>query len=100
MLRQAGKPRVNAEPPNRTRRVRRRLASGVPRSQIGHVATLEQVETAILRRMTPVQKLAGMHALWRQAWNLKAAGIHMQHPEWTSEAVSARVREILGSAGA
>lgn len=62
------------------------------------MATIEEIETAILRRMTPVQKLAVMDALWRQAWNLKAAGVRMQYPEWTGEQVAARVREIFRSA--
>ena len=59
---------------------------------------LERVETEILRRMTPTQKLAVMHALWHQAWNLKTAGVCMQHPEWTTEEVAARVREIFRGA--
>ena len=62
------------------------------------MATIEEIETAILRRMTPAQKLAVMHTLWRQAWNLKVAGVRMQHPEWTSEQVAARVREIFRGA--
>ena len=61
---------------------------------------LERVETEILRRMTPTQKLAVMHALWRQAWDLKTAGVRMQHPEWTTEVVAARVREIFRGAAA
>ena len=60
--------------------------------------TIEQIETAILRRMTPAQKVAVMHALWRQAWDLKAAGVRRQHPEWTSPQVHARVRDIFGGA--
>lgn len=60
--------------------------------------SVAQLETAILRRMTPAQKLAVMHALWRQAWTLKTAGIRRQHPEWTAERVAARVREIFGGA--
>lgn len=62
------------------------------------MATTEEIETAILRRMTPAQKLAVMHTLWRQAWNLKLAGVRMQHPEWTGEQVAARVREIFRGA--
>ena len=62
------------------------------------MATIEEIETAILRRMTPAQKLAVMHTLWRQAWNLKAAGVRMQYPEWTGEQVAARVREIFRGA--
>jgi len=52
------------------------------------VPTVEEIDTAILRRMTPERKLAVMHALWLQAWNLKAAGIRLQHPVWTGFPVS------------
>lgn len=64
------------------------------------MATIEELEIAILRRMTPAQKVAVMHALWRQAWNLKVAGVRRQHPEWTSQQVQARVREIFSGAAA
>lgn len=60
--------------------------------------SVARLETAILRRMAPAQKLAVMHALWRQAWDLKAAGVGRQHPEWTTQQVQARVREIFRGA--
>jgi len=62
------------------------------------VATIEQIETAIIRRMTVAQKLAVMHTLWRQAWELKASGVRWQRPEWTRGQVQARVREIFRGA--
>lgn len=55
----------------------------------------DPIEIDILRRMTAAQKLAVMHALWRQARELKAAGVRVQHPEWTREQVEARVRDIF-----
>ncbi len=61
--------------------------------------TVDELQTAILRRMTPAEKLAVMHSLWRQAWNLKEAGVRMQHPTWTPEQVAARVRELFGGTG-
>jgi hypothetical protein len=64
------------------------------------VPTVEEIETAILRRMTPAEKLAVMHELWAQAWDLKAAGVRAEHTDWAPERVDARVREIfLGAAG-
>jgi hypothetical protein len=65
------------------------------RIQIRRVTASDAIETAILRRMTAAQKLAVLHALWRQAWELKAAGIRVQHPEWTHQQVEARVRDIF-----
>ena len=62
------------------------------------MTTIEQIETAIIRRMTPARKLAVMHALWRQAWELKASGVRWQRPDWTREQVQARVREIFRGA--
>lgn len=60
--------------------------------------TVDEIETAILRHLTPTQKVAVMDALWRQAWDLKAAGVRQQHPEWTTQQVQARVREIFRGA--
>ena len=68
--------------------------------QIARVSDVEELETALLRRMTPSAKVAVMHALWCQAWDLKVAGIRRQHPTWTTERVVARVREIFRGAGA
>lgn len=59
------------------------------------MSTIEDIETALLRRMTPGAKLAVMHALWEQAWELKAAGLRRQHPTWTHDQVDARVHEIF-----
>lgn len=64
------------------------------------MATAHDAETAILRRLTPARKLAVMHALWRQAWDLKAAGLRRQHPGWSVEQVNTRVREIFRGAHA
>jgi len=76
-----------------------RLVTPYPPEQIERVPTVEEIDTAILRRMTPGQKLAVMHALWVQAWELKAAGIRMQHPDWTDAQVQDRVRELFRDAG-
>jgi len=59
------------------------------------MASTEEIELAILRRMTPAEKLDVMQGLWRQAWELKAAGVRLQHPEWSQERVAAEVREIF-----
>ena len=66
-----------------------------PRSQIARVATAEEIDLAILRRMTPAEKLDVMQGLWRQAWALKAAGVRLQHSDWREDRVTAEVREIF-----
>jgi len=48
-----------------------------------------------LRAMSPAKKLAIAVALRRSAWRLKAAGVRMQHPDWSKEDIEARVREIF-----
>jgi hypothetical protein len=60
----------------------------------------QDVEIAVLRRMTPAQKLAVMDSLWRQAWALAAAGVRARHPGWTDEQVTDGVRELFHGAGA
>ena len=56
----------------------------------------ESVELAILRRMTPTQKLLVSQSLWQTAWDLKTAGVRRQHPDWSDLEVQAEVREIFG----
>jgi hypothetical protein len=53
-------------------------------------------DTEILRRMSPEQKLTVMHALIRQAWELKAAAIRMRQPDLSEPAVHARAWELVG----
>lgn len=55
-----------------------------------------QQDTEALRRMTPEQKLAVMHGLIRQAWELKAAVIRAREPDLPEHEVSARAWELVG----
>jgi len=59
------------------------------------MTALEQ-ETEALRRMTPTQKLAVMHALIRQAYELKAAALRARWPDMSDEEVRTRVRIVVG----
>jgi hypothetical protein len=45
--------------------------------------------------MTATEKVASMHALWRQAWSLASAGVQGRHPDWSPEQVEAEVRAIF-----
>jgi len=54
--------------------------------------SFEEVELEILRRMTPEQKLWALQALWRQGREFKAAGLRMDHPDWSDERVEEEVR--------
>jgi hypothetical protein len=63
-----------------------------------HLSIMEalQQETDTLRRMSPERKLTIMHALIRQAWELKAAVIRARHPELSEPEVRARAWELVG----
>lgn len=53
------------------------------------------VEIEILRGMTPAQKLAVMHALIRQAFELTAAAVRTRWPDIPDEEVLARTRALI-----
>ena len=56
----------------------------------------EERETEALRRMTPAQKLAVMHALIRQAYELKAAAVLARWPWLSEHEVRTRARDLVG----
>ena len=45
--------------------------------------------------MTPEQKLQVAMGLYHSAKDLKAAGLKRQHPEWSTEKINQKVREIF-----
>ena len=45
--------------------------------------------------MTPEQKLQIALDLYYSAKELKAAGLKLKHPEWSTEKISQKVREIF-----
>jgi hypothetical protein len=49
----------------------------------------------IIRAMTPAQKLKTAEQLYWSARELKAAGLRMQHPDWTEEEIERAVREAF-----
>ncbi len=52
---------------------------------------------AVLRRKSPIEKVAMIDAANRTARMLAAAGIRYQHPNWTDEQVHAEViRRVCG----
>jgi hypothetical protein len=61
--------------------------------------TLTDQEIDVLRAMTPAQKLTVMHALIRQAYQLKAAAITERRPDLSQAEVEGRVRTLVGGAG-
>ena len=55
--------------------------------------TAEQIR--IFRRMTPAQKLELGARFFFSAQHLKARSLRAQHPEWSDERISKRVRELF-----
>lgn len=49
----------------------------------------------ILRAMSPAQKLRAAEQLYHSAWQLKAAALRAEHPDWTDEAIRRAVRMIF-----
>jgi len=52
-------------------------------------------ETETLRQMSPAQKLAVMHALIRQAFELKAATVRARWPDLSDAEVRERTRILV-----
>lgn len=55
----------------------------------------EQASIQAYRNMSPSRKWEQMKSLRAFAWNVKRAGIRLQHPEWSDEAVEDKVRELF-----
>lgn len=64
------------------------------RGQLDVMATTDQ-EADTLRRMSPAQKLAVMHALIRQAFELKAAVVRARWPDLPDDEVQERTRAMV-----
>jgi hypothetical protein len=52
-------------------------------------------ETDALRRMSPARKLAVMHALIRQAYELKAAAVRARRPDLSDAEVLEHTRVLV-----
>lgn len=66
-----------------------------PHLTIRRMPSVLDLELVRLRAMTATEKVATMHALWRQTWSLLAAGTRARHPDWTPEQVAVDVRDSL-----
>ena len=51
-----------------------------------------ELQAEFIRKMTPEQRLRVAAALYRDARELKAAGVRIVHPDWTDEQVKEEVR--------
>lgn len=53
----------------------------------------------LLRAMTPEQKIRASEALYRAAWDLKAAWLRSQHPDLSETQIQDAVRRLFRDAG-
>ena len=49
----------------------------------------------LYQEMTPEKKLQVALGLYYSARKLKAAGLKMQHPDWSTDKINRKVREIF-----
>jgi len=56
---------------------------------------LHPEQKRIYESMTSEQKLKIALDLYHYAWDLKAAGLKAQHPDWSERQIQEKVREIF-----
>lgn len=73
-----------------------------PISALPHVCEAEDLQAALIRKMTPGRRLEIARDLYETAWNLKKAGLRAQHPDWSEQQIAAKLRRVFltGYAGA
>lgn len=59
------------------------------------VAMVKTEALQVLQAMSPAQKLRAAERLYHSAWQLKAAALRAEHPDWTDEAIRRVVRMIF-----
>lgn len=67
-----------------------------------HSRRAEDAQDEILRTMSPWRRLQVAQGLYETAWQLKAAGLRREHPDWPEERVMGKLRRVFvtGYAGA
>jgi Rv0078B-related antitoxin len=67
-----------------------------------HLRRAEEAQDEILRAMSPGRRLQVARELYETAWQIKAAGLRREHPDWPEERVLGKLRRVFvtGYAGA
>ena len=60
-----------------------------------HQLKAEELQRELIRKMTPAKRLSIAMALYQTAWEIKKSGLRALHPDWTEEAIQARVRRVF-----
>jgi hypothetical protein len=74
----------------------------MPSLEESHAIRAQQAQDEIIRAMTPGRRLEVARELYETAWQLKAAGLRREHPDWSEGDVLAKLRRVFltGYAGA
>jgi hypothetical protein len=66
-----------------------------------HQKKAEDLQTELIRKMTPKERLSTAFALHATAWEIKQSGLRSLHPDWSKERILARTRKafVTGYAG-
>jgi len=62
---------------------------------VSHQLRAEELQKALIRKMTPCQRLSAAQALYETAWEIKKSGLRSLHPDWTEEAIQAKTRKVF-----
>jgi hypothetical protein len=63
-----------------------------------NVELMDAAMVPVLRRMTPEQRLASAHSMWRYARVRVETAVREDHPDWSDAQVSREIlRRMLGS---
>ena len=67
-----------------------------------HLGRAVDAQDEILRAMSPGRRLQVAQELYETAWQLKAAGLRREHPDWPEKRVMGKLRRVFvtGYAGA
>jgi hypothetical protein len=70
----------------------------VMRLDQGQIEVMDLAMVPVLRAMTPAQRLASAHAMWRYSRARIEAAVRAQGPDWSEEQVKREIcRRMLGS---
>jgi hypothetical protein len=67
-----------------------------------HAHQAKEAQDAILRAMSPARRLEIAEELYTTAWQIKAAGLRREHPDWPEDKILGKLRRVFvtGYAGA
>ncbi|MEI8309147.1 MAG: hypothetical protein WCH98_00165 [Verrucomicrobiota bacterium] len=60
-----------------------------------HQLIAEELQKELIRKMTPEKRLSTACDLYKTAWEIKKSGLRALHPDWSEEAIQARVRRVF-----